>query len=128
MTFVFAYIGSLTTPAGASPDWPIGLMYETEAVCLILAFVCPLVAIMSRGKGTQLWRDAVAVVGGASAAIGLIMPFELAPFFFHARGEVMLGTIALNLFYPVVALPLIFGLRKLINGGTPSVSRNNSAE
>lgn len=125
MSFLFAYLGSLMTPPGSRPDWPVGLMHATEAALLMSALVCGLIAVVSRGKGTQLWRDAVAVIGGISASVGLIMPFELAPFFFHARGEVMLATILLNLFYPVLAIPLIFGLRRIINGGIPSVGRDN---
>ena len=48
-------------------------------------------------------RGVIAFLGGVSASFGLIMPFELAPFFFHSRGEIMLATIALNLAYLPVA-------------------------
>jgi hypothetical protein len=36
----------------------------------------------------------VAAAGGISASFGLIMPFELAPFFFGVGGEWMLATTA----------------------------------
>jgi thiosulfate dehydrogenase [quinone] large subunit len=123
MSFLFAYLASLATP----PGWPVGLMYVTETALVILAFVCVLIAVIARGKGTQFWRAAVATVGGVCAGVGLIMPFELAPFFFHARGEVMLATIGLNLVYPIAVIPLILGLRRLINSGTPNVGRDNHA-
>jgi len=51
------------------------------------------------------------------------MPFELAPFFFHARGEVMMATIALNLLYPFAAIMFILGYHSLING--ESLRRDN---
>ncbi|MDR3467581.1 MAG: hypothetical protein P4M07_16755 [Xanthobacteraceae bacterium] len=56
---------------------------------------------------TQWIRNVIAVVGGFSAGFGLIMPLELAPLFFHAPGEIMLGTIALNLAYPVAVILFI---------------------
>jgi hypothetical protein len=43
------------------------------------------------------------------------MPFELAPFFFNARGEIMMATIALILVYPMAAVLFIFPLRKFMN-------------
>jgi thiosulfate dehydrogenase (quinone) large subunit len=121
MMFVFAYIGSKT----GSHDWPVALMHVTEAVLLILAVACVAIAVTRQGKGPPLWRDAVAIVGGVSAGVGMIMPFELAPFFFHARGEVMLGTIVLILAYPVLVIPFVIGLRKLINGERLSIKRGD---
>jgi hypothetical protein len=111
MSFLFAYLGSLNK----LPGWPIQLMYLTEAAFVAVAFMCVLIAVISRGKAKQLWRDAVAVAGGVSASFGLIMPFELAPFFFGARGEWMLATILLNLVYPVAAILLTWGFRKFMN-------------
>ena len=108
MTFVFAYLASLS----GSRDWPVHLMYGTEAALVAVAFVCIVLAGMSKGRGTQLRRDAIAVVGGISVAFALIMPFELAPFFFGAQGEVMLATILLILVYPFAAALFIFGFRK----------------
>jgi hypothetical protein len=108
MTFVFAYLGSLTT----SPGWPTRLMYLSEAAFVAVAFICVVMATMSWGRGTQLRRDAVATVGGISASLAVIMPFELAPFFFGARGEWMLVSIALNLVYPVAAIVFILAFRK----------------
>jgi len=49
----------------------------------------------------------VAAVGGVSASFGLIMPFELAPFFFDVHGEIMLATIVLMLVYPIAAFLFI---------------------
>jgi hypothetical protein len=116
MMFLFAYLGSLSTP----PGWPVKLMYVTEAALIIAPVACVLLAC--KGVGTRLKRDMVAIVGGVSASFGLIMPFELAPFFFEARGEIMLGTVALNLAYPVAAVFFVFLFRKLIN-----VTRENTA-
>jgi hypothetical protein len=112
MTFLFAYLGTLSAPPGTPPAWPVHLMYLTEAAFVAVAFICVLIAMNSRSRGTQLWRDAVAVVGGVSASFGLIMPFELAPFFFGTRGEWMLATIGLNLIYPIAAVLFIFLFRK----------------
>jgi tetratricopeptide (TPR) repeat protein len=120
MSFVFAYLGSLNQP----PGWPVHLMYLTEAAFVMLAFVCVLLAVRLRRSGTQPKRDMVAAAGGISASLGLIMPFELAPFFFGARGEWMLATITLNLVYPLAAALFIFLFAKFMKvGETPSHSR-----
>ena len=124
MMFVFAYIGTLTSPPGSN-DWPVTLMYVTEAALVLMAFVCLSITGIMRRKA-PIWRDVVAVVGGISAGVGLIMPFELAPFFFHAPGEIMLGTIVLILAYPVLVIPFILGLRKLMNGEAISIKRNGT--
>jgi thiosulfate dehydrogenase [quinone] large subunit len=87
-------------------------MYLSEAAFVAVAFICVVMATMSWGRGTQLRRDAVATVGGISASLAVIMPFELAPFFFGARGEWMLVSIALNLVYPVAAIVFILAFRK----------------
>lgn len=118
MMFVFAYIGSLTTP----PGWPVRLIYLTEAAFVIAALVCAFLATRWRGTGRQLKRDVVAVVGGASAGFGLIMPFELAPFFFNVSGEIMLGTIALILVYPIAVVLFVFLFHRFMN-----VTRENAA-
>jgi tetratricopeptide (TPR) repeat protein len=104
MTFVFAYLGSFYQP----PGWPIHLMYLTEATFVIVTFVCVLFAGHLRKVGTQPQRDMVASTGGISASFGLIMPFELAPFFLGARGETMMASILLILVYPVAAALFIF--------------------
>jgi thiosulfate dehydrogenase (quinone) large subunit len=107
MTFLFAYLGTLSD----RPGWPIHLMYSTEAVFVIVAFAC---AIVLKRIATQWVRDALAVVGGVSAGFGLIMPFELAPFFFRAPGEIMLVSIFLNLTYPVAAVLFILLYRNFM--------------
>jgi tetratricopeptide (TPR) repeat protein len=110
MTFVFAYLGSFNKP----PAWPIHLMYLTEAAFVIVAFVCALLARRLRSIGTRPKRDMVAAAGGISASFGLIMPFELAPFFFGVRGETMMATIGLNLVYPIAAALFIFLFAKFM--------------
>jgi hypothetical protein len=45
---------------------------------------------------------------------GLIMPFELAPFFFGVRGEWMMATVGLILAYPVAVLFFIWMFKALI--------------
>jgi hypothetical protein len=111
MMFLFAYLGTLNGNTG----WPIRLMYATEAGFVIVTVVCIGLAVSLRRQGTQAKRDLVAAVGGISASFGLIMPFELAPVFFGARGEIMLATIALNLVYPVGIALFIFLFRKFMN-------------
>jgi len=98
MMFLFGYLGSLN----GAPGWPIHLMHLAETAFVVTAFVCVLLAVFLKG-GARWQRDLVAFVGGVSASFGLIMPFELAPFFFDARGEIMMGTILLNLVYPFAA-------------------------
>jgi tetratricopeptide (TPR) repeat protein len=115
MSFLFAYIGSLNRP----PGWPIHLIFLTEAAFVIVTFVCFLLAGRLRRSGTQPKRDMVAAAGGISAAFGLIMPFELAPFFFGVRGEWMLATIGLNLFYPPAAVLFIFQFAKFMKLDDP---------
>jgi len=115
MTFVFAYIGSFNKP----PAWPIHLMYLTEAAFVIVTFVCVLLTRRSASIGTRPKRDMVAAAGGISASFGLIMPFELAPFFFGARGEWMMVTIGLNLAYPIAAALFIFLFAKIMEIDAP---------
>ncbi|HEY6618926.1 MAG TPA: hypothetical protein VIY68_05215 [Steroidobacteraceae bacterium] len=110
MTFLFAYLGSLNRP----PGWPIRLMYLTEAAFVIVTFVCVLLVRRLRDSGTQPKRHMVAAAGGISASFGLIMPFELAPFFFGVGGEWMLATTALNLVYPFAAALFIFLFARLM--------------
>jgi thiosulfate dehydrogenase (quinone) large subunit len=115
MMFLFAYLGTLNGGAG----WPFGLMYGTEAAFVVVTFVCILLAVSLRRQGTQAKRELVATIGGICASFGLIMPFELAPFFFGARGEIMLATIALNLVYPLGIALFIFLFRKFMNKKSP---------
>lgn len=118
MSFVFAYIAS--SMGLSHNEWPLRLIYLTEAAFLIVAFVCALLAWRLRRSGTQPWRDAVAFVGGVSVSFGLIMPFELAPFFFGAPGEIMLATILLIPFYPIAAVLFTLGFSKFMKGDRPS--------
>src|SRR4051794_10943612 len=111
MMFVFAFVGVATNSALLA----MLLMYLTEAAFIAVAFICFRIAVRSRASGTQHpWRDGIAVAGGISASFGLIMPFELAPFFFGVRGEWMLATMGLILVYPIAALLFIAGLYKLM--------------
>ena len=119
MMFVFAYVAKLS---GLSHDeWPVRLIYLTEAAFLMVAFVCVLLANSLKGSGTQLKRDIVAVVGGISASFGLIMPLELAPFFFGVRGEWMMATMGLILVYPIAAVLFFFLFQKFMK-----VTRENT--
>jgi tetratricopeptide (TPR) repeat protein len=117
MMFVFAYLGSVSTP----PGWPFRLIYLTEATFVIAALVCAFLARRLRQTGAQFKRDAVAAVGGISAGFGLIMPFELAPFFFNARGEIMLGTVVLIPIYPIAVILFALGFSKFMKGGRPDL-------
>jgi thiosulfate dehydrogenase (quinone) large subunit len=108
MTFVFAYIGSLT----GTRDWPVALMHRTEAAFIIVAVGCLLLGLIIQN---QVVRDMLAAVGAVSASFGSIMPFELAPFFFGSRGEIMMASILLIFAYPVAAVPFIFLFRGLMN-------------
>jgi thiosulfate dehydrogenase (quinone) large subunit len=107
MMFVFAYVASRET----SSAWPGHLMHQTEAAFVIVAFVCILLAGVLRGIVPY---ELFAVVGGTGADFGLVMPFELAPFFFGSSGEIMLGTIALILVYPVAIFLFILLFLKLL--------------
>ena len=117
MMFVFAYLGSLMTP----PDWPVKLIYATEAAFVIVSLACIVLAL--KGIDTQSQRDMVATVGGISAGFGLVMPFELAPLFFHARGEIMLGTVVLILVYPFAVALFVFLFRILMKGTHRNAAR-----
>ena len=93
MMFVFASMGNHAT------GWPVHLMYVTEAAFLVAAFGA---LVFGSGLSEIVPYQLIAVVGGIGAGFGLIMPFELAPFFFGARGEWMLATMCLILAYPIV--------------------------
>jgi hypothetical protein len=118
MMFVFAYLGTLSTP----PGWPIRLIHLTEAAFVLVALVCVFLATRLRGTEPQLKRDVVALVGGISASFGLIMPLELAPIFFGVHGEWMMATMGLILVYPIAAVLFIFLFRKFM-----TVARENGA-
>lgn len=107
MTFLFAYLGSVSR----SPGWPIHLMHLTEAGFVILTLGCIIAAICLPKVAASWIRDLISAVGGISASFGLIMPFELAPFFFGSGGEIMLASIVLNLVYPFAAVGFIFLFR-----------------
>jgi hypothetical protein len=111
MFFVFAVLGDVF----GVPAWLIRLMvYLTEAVFIAVAIMCVRLAIRSRGGARLRWPDAVAVAGGTSVSLGLIMPFELAPVFFGARGEWMLAGILLIPLYPIAAILLTLAFRKFM--------------
>jgi len=119
MMFVFAYIAQ---SMGLSHDqWPLRLIHATEAAFIIVTLVCMVLAARLRGTASQPKRDLVAFFGGVSASFGLIMPFELAPMFFGARGEIMMATMGLILFYPVAAILFVFLFAKSmkVDGGPP---------
>jgi thiosulfate dehydrogenase (quinone) large subunit len=112
MSFLFAYLGTLS----GTPGWPVHLIYASEAVFVVAALVCVFLAIILRGGGTHTKRDVIAIAGGVSASFGLIMPFELAPFFFGSPGEIMMATIALNLVYPIAAVLFVNFFWKFMKG------------
>ncbi len=99
MMFLFAYLGQFNSP----PGWPIQLMHRTEVAFIVAAVASVLLASVIRGQRAEFLKYVIALVGGVSASLGLIMPFELAPFFFDTRGEIMMLSIVLNLAYPLVA-------------------------
>jgi len=110
MTFLFAYFATLLRP----PGWPVHLIYLTETTFVAVVFTCILIALFWKGRRTRYWRDTVAAAGGISAGFGLIMPFELAPFFFGVRGEWMMATITLNIFYMPAAALFVFLFAKFM--------------
>jgi hypothetical protein len=103
MMFVFAWLAGKS----GSKDWPAHLIYQTEAVFVGLALICFLIAVFYK-RMPGGFKMMVAVVGGISAGFGLVMPFELAPFFFGSRGEIMMASMALILVYPFAAGGFIF--------------------
>jgi hypothetical protein len=118
MMFVFAYIAQ--SMGLSHNEWPLRLIYLTEAAFVIVAFVCVLLAGRLRGTGPQPWRGAVAFVGGVSVSLGLIMPFELAPMFFGVHGEWMMATMVLILLYPIAAVLFTLGFSKFMKGDRQS--------
>lgn len=110
MMFVFAALGSQAE--NGEKVWPIHLMHVTEGALLCVAAVCFLIALFFDRLRVSL-KVVVVLVGGVSAGIGSVMPFELAPFFFGSKGEIMMATIALILVYPVAIALFIFVLVKL---------------
>jgi hypothetical protein len=114
MMFLFAWIGQSREPTG----WPVHLMHQVEVLFVVVASICLMLAIVwrcfvvSKTIGAQVIRGLIAVVGGVSASFGLIMPLELAPFFFHIGGEIMMATMVLILFYvPTAGLFIVLFAR-----------------
>jgi thiosulfate dehydrogenase [quinone] large subunit len=110
MMFVFAYLANIN----GFKDWPVDLMHQTEMAFVGVALICFLIAVLLKRISEPL-KAIVALVGGASAGLGSIMPFELAPFFFGSKGEVMMASVLLVLAYPVAIGMFAFLLRKLMN-------------
>jgi thiosulfate dehydrogenase (quinone) large subunit len=107
MMFVFASLGSRETPSG----WPVHLMHQTEWAFVIVAIICMLLGRLLRGIVPY---ELFAIVGGIGAGFALVMPFELAPFFFGSSGEIMLASMALILVYPVAVALFIFLFLKIL--------------
>ena len=105
MMFVFA------SEANQASGWPVHLMHQTEAAFVAVAFGSVLLGMLLRGI---IPYQVFAIIGGIGAGFGLIMPLELAPFLFGARGEIMLGTVALILVYPVAVVVFILWFLKLL--------------
>ncbi len=110
MTFVFGWIAI----ANGTKDWPVDLIHQTEAVLLGAAFGCFVIAA-SLTRLPDALKVLVALIGGISAGVGTIMPFELAPFFFGSRGEIMMMTILLILVYPVAIIGFGLLFAKMMN-------------
>ena len=108
MMFVFA--------SGSQPHvWPVHMIHVMEVVFVALALACLSAAIfLSTKPGPSLLKELVAFVGGISVSIGLIMPFELMPFFFNVPPLVMIGSMVLIPFYPIAALTFWALLRKVM--------------
>jgi thiosulfate dehydrogenase [quinone] large subunit len=117
MMFLFAYLGSLTSP----PGWPTRLMYLTQATFIAAAFVCFVLAICWKGTRSHAKRDMVAGIGGIATGFGVLMPLELAPFFFSSRGEIMMATVLLILIYPLAVGLFIALFLKLMGAKPPPV-------
>ena len=119
MMFLFAYIAQ----AQSAKDWPVGLIRASEAALVATALACLIVALrvrgMRAGPAQEIVRNIVAVVGGISAGVGLIMPVELAPIFFGVRGEWMMATMILILVYPVAAVLLILAFYRAMQPTRP---------
>ncbi len=111
MMFVFAALGY--TAASGEKVWPVRLMHVTEATLLGVALACFLMGAFSPRIPKSL-KVAAVLIGGVSAGIGAVMPFELAPFFFGAKGEIMMATIALILVYPMTIALFIYLFMKLM--------------
>ncbi|HEY1543526.1 MAG TPA: tetratricopeptide repeat protein [Xanthobacteraceae bacterium] len=104
---------------GRHDEWPLRLIYGTEIAFVITTFSCILLASRLQGSPSETKRSLVAFAGGTSASFGLIMPFELAPMFFGVRGEWMMATMGLMLFYPLAAVPFVLLFAKFMKVGAP---------
>ena len=96
MLFVFGYL----VPGN---DWPVTLIRVTEAVFVAATITCFFFAGTVRHDRPE-FRGLLVTIGSISAGIGVVMPFELAPFFFDVRGEVMIASVMLILLYPFTIL------------------------
>jgi len=93
MMFVFASMGNQPN------NWTEHVMYATEASFVLVAFAC---LFLGRQLSETVPYQVIATMGGIGDGFGLVMPFELAPYFFGVRGEWMMATIGLILAYPIV--------------------------
>jgi type IV secretory pathway VirB6-like protein len=111
MIFVFAILDEVF----GAPRWLTQLLvYLTEAALIALAITCINFAVRARDGEAQRWPDAIAVAGGISVTMSLIMPFELGTVFFGWAGESVMATILLIPFYPIGAISLTLAFRKFM--------------
>jgi thiosulfate dehydrogenase (quinone) large subunit len=118
MTILFAYIASLS----GTKDWPVRLIYGTEAAFVATAIICFMLGLFL-GSSRPVVRDAVTIAGGIGAGFGLVMPFELAPLFFHVNGEIMMVSILLIFAYPLAVAFFIWLFRTMMpsENGVPII-------
>jgi len=90
----------------------------------LFALVCFVLAVTWKGTRSQPKRDTVSAIGGIATGFGVVMPLELAPFFFGTRGEIMLATVPLILVYPLAAALFIFLFLKLMSAKPPPLPMN----
>jgi hypothetical protein len=116
MTLFFAWIGDKS----GSHDWPVGLIRVTEIGFIVAAAACVFVYLKSSWPHKETGRFMLRVLAATATSFALIMPIELAPFFFGVRGEVMLATFALAPFFYLIAGAIAF----VALGRRPSETRN----
>ncbi len=110
MILVFAYVASRF----GLKDWPVEWMYAMEAFFVTSAIVCLLMLLRSRSRHKKSHLQLGILIGGICAAFAVVMPLELAPFFFHIGGEIMLATFGIAPFaYVVMSLLCVYLVRKL---------------
>ncbi|MCC8983517.1 hypothetical protein [Bradyrhizobium acaciae] len=117
--FVFGYL----SPSSSTKGWPVDLIHQTEWAFVTVAVACLILAIAARRRAPEFVCNLIAIFGGAGAGLGLVMPFELAPFFFGLSQEAMIETFVLILVYPIAIFAFFLLFRGIAVAKPPKSPR-----